>query len=64
VICRWLDWKGRTDETGDEEAREAHEAAEVPFQCLQTMREWGPDDRHASLDACHRGRRCFREPRS
>ena len=66
-LCRYLRWKGRSQE-GDtfEELRRAVAQNRVPYTCLITCRPWGLDDGPAVPERCTPSRACFapaREPR-
>jgi hypothetical protein len=60
-LCRSLRWKGWYAVEGFTEATlvEAIVNNEVPYQCLKTCAEWGPDDVPALPEMCGSGRVCF-----
>ena len=60
MICRYLDFKGRGPHVTADELREVVDANEVPYGCLRTGREWGPDDGVAVPERCTPDRPCFR----
>ena len=60
-LCKYLRWKsyyGRQFQ--DTEELEAMFAwNEVPYECLRTARNWGPDDDLVAPECCTDQRSCF-----
>ncbi len=60
TLCAHLRWKRHETERLDQLAlAEAFMANQVPYSCLRTCRQWGPDDLPASPELCQRSRPCF-----
>lgn len=59
-LCRHLHWKSITRDLDDpDEVLAAFVRNQVPYTCLQTCRNAGPDDELVAPELCHSERRCY-----
>ena len=65
-LCKHLRWKSHSRDTGDPAAiYESLTRNQVPFSCLKTCTNVGPDDDLVAPELCHGNRECFiRDPQS
>lgn len=60
-LCRNLRWKSITRDLDDpQEIVAAFARNQVPYTCLLTCRNAGPDDELVTPELCHGERGCFR----
>lgn len=60
-LCRNLHWKSITRDLDDpHEVLAAFARNQVPYTCLQTCRNAGPDDELVAPELCHAERSCYR----
>lgn len=60
-LCRHLHWKSITRDLDDpDEVLAAFARNQVPYTCLQTCRNAGPDDELVAPELCHSERGCYR----
>jgi hypothetical protein len=60
-LCRNLCWKSITRELDEpEEILAAFARNQVPYTCLETCRNAGPDDDLVAPELCQAGRECYR----
>jgi len=60
-LCSYLRWKsyyGRQFQDA-EELQAIFAWNEVPYECLRTARNWGPDDDLVAPECCTEDRDCF-----
>lgn len=60
-LCRFLRWKSLYGARFDTEEDLLFMFArnEVPYSCLRTCRNWGPDDAPATPEGCGSHRACY-----
>ncbi len=62
-LCRNLRWKSYYGAglRSRDEALQLASRNDVPFSCLKTCRQWGPDDGPATPEGCTSARSCYED---